>query len=120
MTLRILIADDHHVVRQGLRTYLRVDPDLEVVGEAENGAEAVRMALRLRPDVVLMDLIMPELDGIAGYPGRVRRQAVEARGSLVRVGQRRPDQCGTGMDVRGEDVRCARHAARPATGITPR
>jgi DNA-binding NarL/FixJ family response regulator len=65
MTLRILIADDHHVVRQGLRTYLRVDPELEVVGEAEDGAEAVRLARRLRPDVVLMDLIMPELDGIA-------------------------------------------------------
>jgi two-component system, NarL family, response regulator LiaR len=65
MTLRILIADDHHVVRQGLRTYLRVDPELEVVGEAEDGAEAVRLARRLRPDIVLMDLIMPELDGIA-------------------------------------------------------
>jgi DNA-binding NarL/FixJ family response regulator len=65
MTLRILIADDHHVVRQGLRAYLQVDPELEVVGEAENGAEAVRLARRLRPDVVLMDLIMPELDGIA-------------------------------------------------------
>jgi NarL family two-component system response regulator LiaR len=65
MTLRILIADDHHVVRQGLRAYLRVDPELEVVGEAENGFDAVRLARRLRPDVVLMDLIMPELDGIA-------------------------------------------------------
>ena len=73
MTLRILIADDHHVVRQGLRTYLRVDPDLEVVGEAENGAEAVRLARRLRPDVVLMDLIMPELDGIAATK-QIRRE----------------------------------------------
>ena len=73
MTLRILIADDHHVVRQGLRAYLRVDPDLEIVGEAENGAEAVRLARRLRPDVVLMDLIMPELDGIAATR-QIRRE----------------------------------------------
>ena len=64
-TIRILIADDHDVVRQGLRTYLSVDPELEVVGEAANGIEAVRLAHRLRPDVVLMDLLMPELDGIA-------------------------------------------------------
>jgi NarL family two-component system response regulator LiaR len=65
MTIRVLIADDHDVVRQGLRTFLGLDPELEVVGEAADGAEAVRLAHRLRPDVVLMDLLMPELDGIA-------------------------------------------------------
>src|SRR5438874_13422342 len=63
--IRILIADDHEVVRQGLRVSLGVDPSLEVVGEAADGAEAVRLAQRLRPDVVLMDLLMPELDGIS-------------------------------------------------------
>ncbi len=63
--IRILIADDHEVVRQGLRVSLGVDPDLEVVGEAADGAEAVRLAHRLHPDLVLMDLLMPELDGIA-------------------------------------------------------
>src|SRR4051794_36830462 len=63
--IRILIADDHEVVRQGLRVSLGVDPELEVIGEAEDGAEAVRLAHRLRPDVVLMDLLMPEMDGIA-------------------------------------------------------
>jgi two-component system, NarL family, response regulator LiaR len=63
--IRILIADDHEVVRQGLRVSLGVDPELEVVGEAADGAEAVRLAHRLRPDLVLMDLLMPELDGIA-------------------------------------------------------
>ncbi len=63
--IRILIADDHEVVRQGLRVSLGVDPELEVVGEAADGAEAVRLANRLRPDVVLMDILMPEMDGIA-------------------------------------------------------
>src|SRR5919197_6463436 len=65
MPIRVLIADDHEVVRQGLRTFLELDPELEVVGEAADGREAVRLAHRLRPDVVLMDLLMPELDGIA-------------------------------------------------------
>jgi two-component system, NarL family, response regulator LiaR len=63
--VHVLIADDHAVVRQGLRTFLEIDPDLEVVGEATDGSEAVRMAHRLHPDVVLMDLLMPEMDGIA-------------------------------------------------------
>jgi NarL family two-component system response regulator LiaR len=62
--IRILITDDHGVVRQGLRMFLSLDPDLEVVGEAENGQEAVAMARELEPDVVLMDLLMPVMDGI--------------------------------------------------------
>lgn len=64
MTIRILIADDHSVVRQGLRMFLGLDPELEVVGEAADGAEALRLARQLRPDVVLMDLLMPVMDGI--------------------------------------------------------
>jgi DNA-binding NarL/FixJ family response regulator len=63
--VRLLIADDHEVVRQGLRAFLDLDPALEVVGDAVDGAQAVRLAHRLRPDVVLMDLVMPELDGVA-------------------------------------------------------
>lgn len=64
MTVRVLIADDHGVVRQGLRMYLGLDPEIQVVGEAANGEEALRMAGELRPDVVLMDLLMPVMDGI--------------------------------------------------------
>ncbi|HEV8339011.1 MAG TPA: response regulator transcription factor [bacterium] len=65
MTIRILIADDHSVVRQGLRMFLALDPELEVVGEAADGSEALRLALEVRPDVILMDLLMPVMDGIA-------------------------------------------------------
>jgi DNA-binding NarL/FixJ family response regulator len=65
MGIRILVADDHGVVRQGLRMYLALDPELEVVGEAANGAEALRLTRELDPDVVLMDLLMPVMDGIA-------------------------------------------------------
>jgi len=62
--VRVLIADDHSVVRQGLRMFLKLDPELEVVGEAADGAEAIQMARALTPDVVLMDLLMPGTDGI--------------------------------------------------------
>ena len=65
MPLRILIADDHSIWRQGLRIFLELDPELQVVGEAANGAEAVRLAGQLKPDVVLMDLLMPIMDGMA-------------------------------------------------------
>jgi DNA-binding NarL/FixJ family response regulator len=64
MAIRVLIADDHDIVRRGLRTILTLDPEIDIVGEVENGTQAVRGAERLRPDVVLMDLLMPELDGI--------------------------------------------------------
>jgi DNA-binding NarL/FixJ family response regulator len=74
--IRILIADDHQVVRQGIRVSLGVDPALEVVGEAADGAEAVSLARRLRPDVVLMDLLMPEMDGIAATE-LIRRELPE-------------------------------------------
>jgi two-component system, NarL family, response regulator LiaR len=65
MVIRVLIADDHSVVREGLRMFLGRDPELEIVGEAADGAEAVNLARQLRPDVVLMDLLMPLMDGIA-------------------------------------------------------
>ena len=62
--ISVVIADDHPFVRHGLRTYLDTLDDLEVAGEAADGAEAVELAVRLLPDVVLMDLVMPELDGV--------------------------------------------------------
>jgi two-component system, NarL family, response regulator LiaR len=64
MMIRILIADDHSVVRQGLRMFLGLDSELVVVAEAEDGAEAVALARQHRPDIVLMDLLMPEMDGV--------------------------------------------------------
>src|SRR6266702_4432888 len=65
MVIRVLIVDDHSIVREGLSMLLARDPDLEVVGEAADGAEAIRQARHLRPDVVVMDLLMPVLDGFA-------------------------------------------------------
>ncbi|MBI4926222.1 MAG: response regulator transcription factor [Anaerolineae bacterium] len=63
--ISVLIVDDHPIVRQGLRTLLELQDDIQVVGEAVNGKTAVEMAARLKPDVVLMDLVMPEVDGIS-------------------------------------------------------
>lgn len=65
MAIKLLIADDHGVVREGIRMYLARDPEIEVIGEASDGEEAVAAARRLRPDVVLMDILMPKMDGIA-------------------------------------------------------
>jgi NarL family two-component system response regulator LiaR len=62
--IEVLIVDDHGVVRQGLRTYLELLDDIEVIGEAENGLEAMAQVGQHQPDVVLMDLVMPEMDGI--------------------------------------------------------
>jgi DNA-binding NarL/FixJ family response regulator len=76
--IRVLIADDHAVVREGLRTFLELQEGLQIVGEARDGEEAVREALRLRPDVILMDLVMPTLDGV-GAMRRLREERSPAR-----------------------------------------
>jgi NarL family two-component system response regulator LiaR len=71
--IRVLLVDDHAVVREGLRTFLELQDGIEVVGEAGDGSEGVAAAERLRPDVVLMDLVMPRLDGV-GAMRELRRR----------------------------------------------
>jgi two-component system, NarL family, response regulator LiaR len=76
--IRVLIVDDHSVVREGLRAFLQLQEGLEVVGEAADGEEAIEAASRLQPDVILMDLVMPRLGGVAAMR-RLREEVPEAR-----------------------------------------
>jgi DNA-binding NarL/FixJ family response regulator len=80
--IRVLIADDHAVVRQGLRTFLELQDDIDVVGEAGDGAEALAAAERLAPDVVLVDLVMPGVDGIEAIRG-LRERVPGARAIVL-------------------------------------
>lgn len=64
MPIRLLLVDDHHVVRQGLKMFLSSEPEFEIIGEASNGHQAIQMVRELQPDVVLMDLLMPGMNGI--------------------------------------------------------
>src|SRR5262245_27333124 len=64
MPIKVLIVDDHAVVRAGIRMLLESDPELKIVGEGENGQDAVRLCQQLVPDVILMDVTMPEMDGV--------------------------------------------------------
>jgi two-component system, NarL family, response regulator LiaR len=77
--IKVLIVDDHQVVRQGLRTFLDLHEDIQVVGEAGDGLTAVELAEKIRPDVILMDLVMPRLDGVAA----IRR--IKALGTGIKV-----------------------------------
>ena len=76
--IRVMLADDHAVVRQGFRLILAAQPDMEIVGEAGNGREAVELAEKLQPDVVVMDVAMPELNGIEATR-RLARQSPRSR-----------------------------------------
>ncbi len=147
--IRVLVVDDHPVVRAGLAGLLAGEPDLDVVGEAGDGAEAVRLVGELRPDVVLMDLRMPVLDGVAateavraGHPGvRVLvlttyesdgdiLRAVEAgaTGYLLKDTPRDQLVAGIRAAARGETVLAPSVASRlvsqvrggPAERLTPR
>jgi DNA-binding NarL/FixJ family response regulator len=77
-SIRVLIVDDHSVVREGLRAFLELQAGLDVVGEAADGEEAIEAGARLRPDVILMDLVMPKLGGVAAMR-RLREQVPGAR-----------------------------------------
>jgi NarL family two-component system response regulator LiaR len=76
--IKVMIVDDHQIVRDGLRTYLELNEDIQVVGEAGNGREAVELAGRLKPDVILMDLVMPGMDGIAAT-AEIRAMGIGSR-----------------------------------------
>jgi DNA-binding NarL/FixJ family response regulator len=76
--IRILIADDHAIVREGLRALIATEPDLELVGEATDGIQAVSKAQTLKPDVILLDLMMPRLDGVEAI-NEIKKSWQEAR-----------------------------------------
>ena len=76
--IRVLIVDDHPLVRQGIGSFIEAQDDMEVAGEASNGREAVAQVAQLKPDVVLMDLVMPEMDGIAS-PREIKSRYPETK-----------------------------------------
>jgi DNA-binding NarL/FixJ family response regulator len=126
--IRLLIVDDHPVVRDGLRGILEGSPEFEVVGEAGNGAEAVTRAQALRPDVVLMDLRMPDVDGVTAIK-RLAELGVDARVLVLTTYDTDSDvvpaiEAGaTGYllkdSPRGELLRAVRAAARGEAALSP-
>lgn len=76
--IRVLVVDDHAIIRKGVKAVLEIEPDFELVGEARNGIEAIELEAKLHPDVTLMDLVMPEMDGIEAIQ-QIKKNRPEAR-----------------------------------------
>ena len=128
--IRVLIADDHPVVRQGLRTFLDVQEDMEVVAEAADGTAAIERAAALAPDVILLDLKMPGLDGV-GVLGDLRSRGITARALILTSaagadqvapamaagavqGRRFGSACARDQDRRGRQLCACSRGRRPA------
>ena len=127
MTVRVLIADDHPVVRQGLRGMLAAEPGIEVVGEASDGAEAVKLAGELEPDLVLMDLRMPGTDGVeatraitaAGGPAVLVLTTYDTDNDILRAVEAGARGYLLKDTPRSELVRAVHSAAGGATVLAP-
>ncbi len=128
MSLTILIVDDHGMTREGMRVYLSREPGFEILGEASDGAQAVELARRLRPDVILMDLHMPVMDGIAAT--EVLRQDLPATRVIIVTSDLEAGLVGRALhagaagyilkDADAETLRCAvRTAACGEMAISP-
>ena len=84
MMIKVLFVDDHEMVRIGVSAYLSAQADIEVIGEADNGLKAVELAMELRPDIILMDLVMPEMDGIEATKRKTPNSRVKRPNSRVK------------------------------------
>ncbi len=122
VSIRLLIADDHALVRSGLRSMLQREPGIEIVGEARNGREAVELCRSLRPNLVLMDVRMPDMDGLEATRA-IKRERPETGVLMVTMHENRDymleaTKAGASgyvlKDARDELVGAVRHVARHA------